>query len=184
MSSRILRTLKRAWEGRPATRAQFDGFHGGDFRVLHGEPENGSHQVPALTAAGSGVHMKQTEGRIARDFQNVGVAADEEGRAEALQVFARAGIVIAGVAADVGHEDAEAEAVPVEIAGKIRTQFGAVDVAVNAAHGAEGAQAVENLRGAEITGVPDLIALAQVMQNLVVQIAVGVGKQANAQLPS
>ncbi len=58
--------------------------------------------MPAVMTAGTGVHVNQAECGVAHHFQNVGVAKNKKARFDAGQITFHAGIVIAGVPADVG----------------------------------------------------------------------------------
>ncbi len=89
---------------------------------------------------------------------------------------------MARVAADVGHIDADTFAVPGKIFGELGADFGAIDVAENAAGGFEGAQLIENFGWAEITRVPEFIAEGEVGEDGGIEKAVCVGEEADAHL--
>ena len=82
-------------------------------------------------AAGTGVHVKQSEGRIARHLQNVGVAADEQARPQPPDFLPGAPVVVARIPADVRHVDVEALALPNEILREVGAKFRPVNVPVN-----------------------------------------------------
>ena len=127
-------------------------------------------------SARAGIHVKQAERGVADHLQNVRMAADEKPRPQSLEFLVNSGIVIARIASDVRHVDLEAIAIPGEVAWQVGTQFGPVDVAVNAARRFELPDPVEDLRRPEISGVPDFIAFGEVLQHRVVEKTVVVRK--------
>ena len=88
---------------------------------------------------------------------------------------------MAGVAADVSHIDANSFAVPGEIFGELGADFGAIDVAEDAAGGFEGSQLIENFGRTEIARVPEFIAEGEVGEDGGIEETVGVGEEADAQ---
>jgi hypothetical protein len=87
-------------------RPEFDSFQARYFATGHGESQHGSYEVPAVVAAGAGVHVDEAESGVSDYFEDVGVAADEQARAERAEDAASPFVVIAGIASDVGHVDA------------------------------------------------------------------------------
>src|SRR3982074_3355006 len=114
--------------------------------------------MPAVVSAGAGLHVEQLQRRVAHDFQNVGVAADEEIGPESLEFGFSGGVVITWIAADVGHKNAQNVAIPGKILRDIGTDLSAVHVAVNCSGRPEAAELFEDFRSAEVARVPDFIA--------------------------
>jgi predicted DsbA family dithiol-disulfide isomerase len=84
----------------------------------------------------------------------------------------------------VGHVDPESFAVPIEIARKLGLEGAAIDIAVHTAERFEVPQAIEDFMRSEIAGVPNLVALGEMMVYGFVQKTVCVGKQADLQTSS
>ena len=106
------------------------------------------------------------------------MAGDEEFGMQLLDAAERPRIVVAGIAADVGHQHlhllaAEGEEVGVDAAG-----HAAVDVARDGAQGLEGGNAVGQLERPDVSRMPDLIDLAQKVAQRLVEAAVRVGNDA------
>ena len=136
--------------------------------------------MPALAAAGAGVEVDELAGGVADDFEDVGVAADEEAGPAGVEFGFDAAFVSAGVAADVGHVDAKAFAFPAEVAREFVADFVAVDIAVDAAERfAEGLEGSEHI-GAEVTGVPEFVDFGEVFEDGGVEETVGVGEETDA----
>lgn len=132
-------------------------------------------------AAGAGVHVNKSERLVPHDFEDVGMAADEQARPQPTDFLACPAIVIAGIAADVGHVYADAFAFPNKIFGQFGTDFRTIDVAVDSPRGFEGFQAIEHLGRPEVSGMPDLIALGEVVEDRIIQKPVCVGEQPDPQ---
>jgi hypothetical protein len=84
----------------------------------------------------------------------------------------------------VRHVDPESFAVPIEIPRKLGLEGAAIDIAVHTAERFEVPQAIEDFMRSEITCVPHLVALGEMMEHGVVQEPVCVGKQADLQTSS
>lgn len=165
-------------------RTQLDCLDPGYLAGLHGESQHGTDKVPALMTTGSGIHVKQSRRGIPHDLQNMGVTADEQTRPEPTEFLSNSPVVIARIPADVGHVHIDALAFPEKILRQIGTKFGTIDVPVNATHRFEGSEPIEYFACAEVSRVPHLITLGKVMEDSVIQKAVGVGKQPDPHSPS
>jgi predicted DsbA family dithiol-disulfide isomerase len=84
----------------------------------------------------------------------------------------------------VRHVDPESFAVPLEIARKLGLEGAAIDIAVHTAERFEVLQAIEDFMRSEIAGVPNLVALGEMMVYGFVQKTMCVGKQADLQTSS
>src|SRR5579862_1838684 len=104
---------------------------------------------------------------------------DEQVRLTLLQLPLRAGIVVARIAALVCHVNAHAFTRPLQVAGQLRANFGAVDVAENATHRPELLQPVKHFHRAEVAGVPQFCAFLKVVEYRFIEEAMGVGNEAN-----
>ncbi len=150
-----------------------------DLRCGHTESQHRSFGMPSLMTAGAGVHVQETRCGIANDFQNVRVAGDEQSGLTPRDFSGDTGLILAGVPADVGHENANALTFPFQIERQIGAQFRAVHIAVNPSHGFESVQPVENLARTEVTRMPDFIALSEMLEYGLVEKSVSVGKKSD-----
>ena len=89
-------------------------------------------------AAGAGIHVNEAERLIAHDFQDVGVAADEEAGAQPTEFLPGAPVVVAGITADVRHVDGDAFALPNKILRQVSAEVRPVDISENSADRFEG----------------------------------------------
>jgi hypothetical protein len=163
-----------------SARSELDCLDAGNLAAIDGETQKRPDMMPAIVAAGAGIHMNKTERRVAHDFEDVRVAADEQGGSQPLHFLPGAPIVISGVASDVGHVNRDALAIPNEVFGNLETEFRAVNIPVNAPNGFERPEPGENLYRAEIARVPDFVAAGEVPEDGVVEKAMCVGEQADS----
>ncbi len=165
-------------------RTQFDCLYAGHLPALHGKSQQGSDEMPSVVAAGARINVNESERLIAHDFQDVGVAADEQARPQPTDFLPGTPVVIAGIPADVRHVDVEALALPNLILGQTGAEFRPVNVPVNSPHRFEGSETVQDVRGPEVSRVPHLVAFGEVMEDSLIQKAMGVGEQPDSQSPS
>ena len=59
--------------------SQFYDFEVAEFAVVDGEAYEGAYLVKAMYARGTGVDVEDVEARVVHHFEDVRVAADEEG---------------------------------------------------------------------------------------------------------
>lgn len=158
----------------PAAGTEFDYLAVFHIGAVDGEFDEGAYFVSAMVAGGSGVDVEALEFGVEHDFEDVGVACDEEFGWVGGELFSDGGGVFAGIAAYVGHEDIDFFAGPAEGFGKFAADAGAVDVAIDTFEGFEGAETVGEGGGAEVAGVPDLVAVGEVDEDAFVEVVVGV----------
>jgi hypothetical protein len=123
----------------PPARTEFDCLHAGYLPAFHGKSQQGSDDVPSIVAAGAD-SCERGRRLVAHDFQDVGVAADEQARPQPMNFLPCTPVVIAGIPADVGHVEVEALALPNEILRQIGAEFRPVNVPVNAPDRLEGSE--------------------------------------------
>ena len=104
------------------------------------------------------------------------MAGEEQRGLFAKDCLLGAGIVVAGMAADVGDVDLEVFASPAEFARQFAADLRAIDVAEDAADRFEAFEFVEDLNGPEIAGVPEFIAFGKPGVDRFVKEAVSVGE--------
>ena len=108
------------------------------------------------------------------------MAADEGLRPLGLEQVAHPAGVAIGPAADVPHQEPHAPAFPAPLLGKFRPNAVVVDVAEHRANRCHLGQGIRHVERADVSCVPNFINPAEVMEDAVVAVAVGVGKQADA----
>ena len=86
--------LSGGWS--PPARTQFDCLRAGYLPGFHGKSQQSADEVPSIVAAGAGIHVNVAERLVAHDFQDVGVAADEQARTQPTEFLPCAPVVIAG----------------------------------------------------------------------------------------
>ena len=84
----------------------FADFHVADVGAVDGEAQGAAHLVETVAAGSAGVEVKQVVNGVVDDLENVGVPRDEDFRAQRLDPRYGLRGVVAGIAADVGHQDA------------------------------------------------------------------------------
>lgn len=135
-------------------------------------------------AARAGIHVNQAKRLVAHDFQDVGVTADKEAGPQPPEFLAGSCVVIAWIAPDVRHVYADALAFPDEIPRQVSTQLRAVNVPVNSAQEFKVSQSIQYFERPEISRVPYLIAFGKVLEDGVIEKAMGVGEQPDSHSPS
>jgi hypothetical protein len=155
---------------------QFDNLEIGDDFVCQGESHEGFHLVPTFISASAGVDVQKIQVGVCHDFQDMGVAADEQaaGRWIFTPYFPDPWVIFPGVAADVGHEHRHSLTFEMEVKGYFIANGCVVDIAKNTAQGFECLQLVEHPDVSEIAGVPYFVTIGEVMKNAFVQKGVGV----------
>ena len=127
-------------------------------------------------AAGAGIHVDESERLVEHDFQDVGVPADEQTRPQPPDFLPCTPVVIARIPADMGHVDGDAVAFPNQILREVGAEFRPVNVPVNSTDRPEGSETIQYVRRPKVSRVPNLVALGEVLEDSVIQKAVGVGK--------
>jgi hypothetical protein len=152
-----------------AARTEFDCLHAGYLPGFHGKSQQGSDEVPSIVTAGARIHVNEAERLVAHDFQDVGMAADEEAGPKPTEFLPGTPVVVAGVAADVRHVDSDAFAFPNQILREVCAEFRPVNVSVNSPDRLEGSETIQHVRSPEVSRVPHLVAFGEVMEDGVVQ---------------
>ena len=131
--------------------------------------------MPALDAGGAGVEGHHVVVLVVFDAEDVGVAADEDLGAEALDEGLGAVVIVSGVAADVGHQDGHAAAFEEAVPGVFVVEGVLVAVAVHPDQGFECGDFAGGFEAAaEVSGVPELVAGGKEVFEGLVEDAVGV----------
>ena len=124
--------------------------------------------------------METVEGFVVVNFENVRVARNEEVGRVGKDFRADASVVVAGVSADVFHQDVGLLHAEAQNFGEQAPHISAVDIAVNGSQRADVGQAVGHFHGADVACVPYFIALGKVFFVALVPIAMGIAEQSNS----
>jgi hypothetical protein len=84
----------------------------------------------------------------------------------------------------VRHVEVDALAIPYQILRKVGAEFRSVNVPVNSPDRFKGSETIQHLGCPEVSRVPHLVAFGEVIEDSVIQKAVGVGKQPDSHSPS
>ena len=147
-----------------------------DFVAINFEAEQCADCVNAEVPSGARVHGEERERAVVLHFQDVRVAADKELRAHVDEAVIDLGIVVTWVTADVGHQHIHLLAAESQKLGEFVAHRAAVDVAIDATQRVQFGKAVGHLTVTKVATVPHLVALAQVLDDAVVEAAVRVRK--------
>lgn len=86
--------------------------------------------------------------------------------------------IAAGITADVRHENRHILKCKIKVFGITYPQNAAVHIAINSPQGLETLQLVRYFHAADITGMPDLIDICKVMEDLRRQVAMRIRQEA------
>lgn len=159
---------------------QLHRLHSADFSLHDLHAQQRAHPVEPVRACRPRIDEQAAPPGIALHPQDVAVAAQEDVRAFGLEPGAYARGVAARMSADVDHRTPQSGAVPNEPFRASTPHPVVVDVAIDGPDGGHGGQPVEHLEAADVAGVPDFCAALEVVEDAVVEVAVGVGKDADA----
>ena len=87
---------------------QLKHFHAMDPATIYTETKGSADYVKPLYSGGTRVQNQHVPFCVAYDFQDMGMATDEDIRLVAVYEFARPDIISTGVTTDVGHKDPHA----------------------------------------------------------------------------
>lgn len=133
-----------------------------------------------MHAGCTGVDAHSAPVGIAFHPQDVAVAADEQVRTFGDKPVAHARCIPSGMAADVEHRATQSAAFPEQPFWAGAAHAVVVDVAKYSPHRCDFGECIEDLEAPDVARMPNLRAAFEVVQNAVVEVAVGVGKDADA----
>ena len=134
--------------------------------------------MPALYAGSAGIDVQEVERLVIFHLEDMTMPRDEELRRIGKERGAHAVVVVAGIAADMLDEHVDVltlEAVQFPIH---QPQVAAVAVATDGAQGPERRQPLGHLYGADVAGMPYLVAGLEIMQVFLVPVAMCVAQYA------
>lgn len=136
--------------------------------------------VETFPAAGAGIDVEQVKNGVGHDFEDVGMAADEEAGVFGGQDLFDPGGVLSRIAADMGEKDFHPFTGEMQVFGEALPQGAAVDISINRPQGFEGLQLIGYLYRTDIAGMPHFVAFGEMRKNGWMEVAVGVGEQSNS----
>ena len=136
--------------------------------------------MPSLVAGSARVHVQALQLVVIHDLQDMRMTADEKPRGVSDQLFFHRRIIAGRITADVCHIDFHFFRCPPEFLRIEAPDILSVDVAIDAPQGFEVRQALGQLSGAEISGMPYFIAGPEMTEDVVVQKMMGIRYEADA----
>jgi len=103
----------------------------GEFRAVYGQSYECSVSVPPLYSSRAGVDVQQVEAFVVLYFQDVRMSADEQLGRRSVYLGTYTTVVVAGIAADMFHQDIDIFALEAQYLGVHEPQVAAVAVAAN-----------------------------------------------------
>lgn len=158
----------------------FDDLKIAELAAIDGETDEGTDVMPALEAGSTRIDVEELELGVVLHLQDMAVTANEELGGTGKELVADAPVVTTRVTTDVGHQHVGSFARPAQQFGKHAAEVAAIAVADDGSKGTERGEAVGELHTTDVAGVPDLVALAEVLQVLVVPETMGITQQTNA----
>jgi len=105
------------------------------------------------------------------------VTADEKVRTNPVEFGPHSEVVFAGISADMGHVDFDAFAIPYKVERETSPDLRAVDIPIDAAHGLECSQPIQDLNRSEIARVPQFVTFGEIAEDRFVEKAMIVGEE-------
>lgn len=161
-------------------RAQFYGLHVSDLACIHSETQQRTDPVKTVHSGRPRIEVQASPTRIALHPQQVAVPADKQVRLLALKQGTHPTGIAVWASADVAHQALEPGTIPPQFLRKFRPNSVVVDVAKNGPQWRDLGQGIGHIQRSDVPRVPDFIDCAEVMKDAVVEVAVGVRKQADA----
>ncbi len=130
--------------------------------------------MPALQTGSAGVDVQQVQRLVELDFEDVRVSCYEQLGRIGIQLPANGVVIVAWVAANVLHQHLDVLTLPAQHLGVHQAQVAPVAVAADGTQRPELCQALSDLGRTDVSSMPYLVAGLEVVQVLVVPVAVGV----------
>lgn len=159
--------------------AEFDYLEAADGTAVDGEPDESAHLLPSVVACGSGIDVKQSQHRVGHDLEDVGMATHHQPYPVFGEQTFDSGCIFPRIASDVGQKYVHALHLEYLGLAAAAAHVAVVDVASHGAHHwRHRLETADYVDVADITGVPDLIAVLEMGRVAVVPAGMGVGKYA------
>ena len=136
--------------------------------------------MPALLTGRAGIHMQAGNLLVVHHLQDMGMAGDKKLRPVARQQLFGLWRITAGIAADVEDKDGDALRLEDRRLRKEAADGRVVDVSPDAPERFEILQRAYDFGRAEIPRMPDLVDVFEMVKNGGVEVAVGVGEEADS----
>ena len=136
--------------------------------------------MPSLFASCAGIDVQAFQGLVVDHLQDVRVPRDKQMWRTYIQRASDATVVFPRITADVLHQDVGFLALETQGGGVKTAQFSSVDITTDRAQRTNGCQTLGQLHCANVSGMPNLIALGEVFLVAGIPITMGVGQQTYA----
>lgn len=136
--------------------------------------------LPSLQAGGTGVDVHHAQGSVVLHLQDVRVSADKQVGGVHRQLHPNARVIVAGRAADMGHEDTGLLHLEPESFMVVKAYVAAITVAADGAERCDALETRSNGGIADVSGMPYFVTAGKVRLKPVVPTAVGVREQSYA----
>lgn len=123
--------------------------------------------------------MQAVDFLVKHHFQDMRVPADEQFGLMQVKQFSGFWIVAGRIASDMSHQYLHPLTLKREVLRKNGTYILPIDIAVNASERFELFQRFGNT-GSKVTGMPNFVAVFEMIENSFIQKAMGVGEEADA----
>ncbi len=164
----------------PPSFSQFYYFHISNFSRLEGEADDGLYLVKTMDSAGTGIDVQEFVFLVGHDFENMRMPANIEFGRFGMDDFPNPLEIPARVPADMGDEHIDPLAFEPQIERKFSSDEGIIDVSIDSFEGFKGFQFFDYFHVADVSGVPNFIAIFKIVKNFFIQIAVGVGEKSDS----
>lgn len=155
----------------------FDDSHVADMAFGQGEFQHGPNLVKAGNARRTWVQVQSTPIGHRLHQQDVAVATYEQVGPFKRELGQDSFGVLGRSSSDVCHPNPRSASGEFRMLRPLRPYGLAVDVAKNCAHWCHGLQRIGDLKGADVSGMPNFVASFHMLENALVHVAMGVGKQ-------
>jgi hypothetical protein len=122
-----------------------------------------------MMAARAGIHVEKAKGGVPHHAKDMRMTAYKQIRLIPQQVFFCSCIVVAGIAADMGHVDTNSLATPLKLTWNLGPNVGSIYVTEHSAYRLEVTQRSEHVKRAEVAGMPDFVTRREVREHGLIQ---------------
>ena len=143
-----------------------------NLAFIHTEGEHRAHHMKAMVAIGTWIHVQQLVLPVGHDLADVRMTADKQAGPLAADRLPHPGVVTAGIAADVGHKDAQALAFKQLAERKRAPHHVVVDIAIHRFERQRIHQWLNRIQASNVSGMPYFICLQGVLQDFIAKITV------------
>ena len=135
--------------------------------------------MPTLQTCGTGIDVQQSQTFVILHLQDVAVAGNEQLGRTSIDLLPDAGIVPAGITADVRHQHVGTFTVPAQHQWEHASQVAPVAIATYSPQGTNLLQSHGQFHRTDVAGMPYLVTLLEVLAVAVVPPTVRITQQSN-----